>query len=170
MQIRLLNKKEKQELVSRIGLEFPSLKLGITPKTVVREVKNEKFVLYVLEELAAFVKIDEKFLPILVESINKGVLDTMPSVIVDMGAIPHIVNGADVMRPGIVALEGEFKEGELVVVRDEKHRKPIAIGKALESSEKMIQIEKGKVVMNLHYVGDKIWKFCMEALSKCTKA
>ncbi|MEM0090644.1 MAG: PUA domain-containing protein [Nitrososphaerota archaeon] len=166
MQVRLLNKREKQEIVARISSEFPNLKLDLSPKTVVREVKNEKITLYILEGLAAFAKVDDALLPILVEPLNKNVLDSIPSMIVDMGAVPHIVNGADVMRPGIVALEGKFNEGELVVIRDERHRKSIAIGKALESSENVMKAERGKVVVNLHYVGDKIWRFCTEALSR----
>jgi len=166
MQVRLLNKKEKQELVARIKSEFPNLRLDLSLKTVVKEVKNEKIALYILEGLAAFAKVDDTFLPILVETLNKNVLDSMPSVIVDMGAIPHIANGADVMRPGIVALEGEFKEGEFVVVRDEKHKKPIAVGKALDNSENVMEAKRGRVVTNLHYVGDKIWKFCAEAISR----
>lgn len=162
----MLNKKEKQEVIAYISSEFPNIKLELSPKTVVRKVKNEKTTLYILEGLAAFVKFNEMFLPILVESLNKNVLDRMPSVVVDMGAIPYIANGADVMRPGIVTLEGKFEKDDLVIVRDEKHRKPIAVGKALESSENIMKAEKGKVVTNLHYVGDKIWKFCVEALSR----
>lgn len=170
MQLRLLNKREKQEIVARLNSEFPNLKFDLSPKTAVREVKNEKITLYLLEGLAVFAKVDDMLLPVLVEPLNKSVLDRMPSVIVDMGAVPHIVNGADVMRPGIVTLGGKFNEGELVVVRDERHKKSIAIGKALESSENMMRAERGRVVTNLHCVGDKIWKFCTEALSRYSSA
>ncbi|MEM2910450.1 MAG: PUA domain-containing protein [Nitrososphaerota archaeon] len=166
MQVRLLSRREKQDFIAYVNSELPSLKLDISPKTIVREVKDGKLTVYVLEGLAAFVKVNDALLPVLIESFNKDVLDRMPSVIVDMGAIPHIANGADVMRPGIVALEGEFKEGELVIVRDERHRKPIAVGKALERYENMMKADRGKAVMNLHHVGDRIWKLCTEALSR----
>ncbi|MCS7135928.1 MAG: PUA domain-containing protein [Nitrososphaerota archaeon] len=166
MRVRSLSKREKQELFTRINSEFPSLKLDLSPKTVVVEVKDERNTFYILEGLAAFAKVDDTFLPILIESLNKNVLNNMPSVVVDMGAIPHIANGADVMRPGIVAVEGEFGEGGLVIVRDEKHKKPIAVGKALENSENVKKAERGKVITNLHYVGDKLWRLCTEALSR----
>ena len=50
-----------------------------------------------------------------------------------MGAIPYICKGADVMAPGIKEIPLNFNEGDIVVVRDIKHRKALAIGKALKS-------------------------------------
>jgi PUA domain protein len=78
-------------------------------------------------------------------------------VVVDMGAVPHIVNGADVMAPGIAYADEKIAVHEVVVIVDEKYEKPIAIGKALVRGT-MMKGPKGKVVENLHHVGDKIWK------------
>jgi len=86
-----------------------------------------------------------------------GRLALLPQVVVDRGAIPHICNGADVMRPGIVQVEGEFDGNSLVVVVDVDHRKPLALGVALLSSQEVRRCEKGKMVKTIHYVGDKIW-------------
>ncbi len=88
---------------------------------------------------------------------NDSILAKLPRVIVDMGAIPHVVNGADIMAPGIRKIEGEFAASGLVVVADEKFGKPLAIGAALVSSQKMSETRKGKVIENLHYVGDSAW-------------
>ena len=85
-------------------------------------------------------------------------LGRLPSVVVDMGAVPHICNGANVMAPGVVEVRGDFEESDLIVVRDERHGKALAVGKALKSSEGIRVADKGKVVENLHYVGDKLWK------------
>jgi PUA domain protein len=73
---------------------------------------------------------------------------------VDMGAVPHLLKGADVMAPGIVEMT-ELKEGEIVLVVDEKYGKPIVVGASLISGQKP---EKGKVVANVHRVGDEVWK------------
>ena len=81
----------------------------------------------------------------------------LPNIIVDMGAIRYICGGADVMAPGIKDIIGEFKEGSLVVIRDINHKKALAIGKALKSSKEIKGSNKGKVIQNLHYIGDKIW-------------
>lgn len=82
----------------------------------------------------------------------------LPSIVVDMGAIPYVCNGADVMAPGIKEIKGEFEEGDLVVVRDIEHSKALAIGWALVGSDEMKRMRKGKAVVNLHHVGDKLWK------------
>ena len=83
----------------------------------------------------------------------------MPKVVVDMGAIPYVCNGADVMAPGIVRFEGEFSKGDLVLVVDEKHGKPLALGEILYDSENAKSLKQGIVVKNIHFVSDKIWNF-----------
>jgi len=84
-------------------------------------------------------------------------IEKYPSVIIDMGAIPYICKGADIMAPGIKNIVGDFNEGSLVVIRDINHKKALAIGKTLKSSNEIKGSNKGKVIQNLHYIGDKIW-------------
>ncbi len=84
-------------------------------------------------------------------------IDGLPSALVDMGAIPYVCNGAHVMAPGLMGIEGDFEKGGLLVIRDVKHKKALGIGSALFSSEEMKGLRKGKAILNLHYVGDKIW-------------
>lgn len=78
-------------------------------------------------------------------------------VMVDDGAIKFILNGADVMAPGIIKADGEIKKGDMVWVKDERHL-PIAIGIALMDGNEMISSKKGKAVENLHHMGDELWK------------
>ncbi len=82
-----------------------------------------------------------------------------PKIVVDMGAVPYVCKGADVMRPGIVRIDGEFSKCELVTVVDLKHNKALAIGESLLTSEESRQTKKGPIVRTLHYVSDKIWDF-----------
>lgn len=86
-------------------------------------------------------------------------LSLFPKVVVDMGAVPHVCNGADVMAPGVVRIHGDFSENDLILVVDERHGKPLAIGVSLFNSQTMGSLKQGKVVKNVHYVGDKLWKF-----------
>ncbi|MDY6864551.1 MAG: RNA-binding protein [Halobacteriota archaeon] len=79
-------------------------------------------------------------------------------VVIDMGAIKFITNGADVMSPGITSVGNEIETGDLVVITDESHDKAIAIGKALVPGKEMIG-EEGKAIKCIHYVGDKLWDF-----------
>jgi PUA domain protein len=89
---------------------------------------------------------------------NTSALDGMSRVVVDMGAVPHVVGGADIMAPGIRKVSGEFTERQFLVVVDEKHGKYLAVGRALVGSGPMAATKKGKVVENIHYVGDMIWE------------
>jgi len=78
-------------------------------------------------------------------------------LVVDMGAVPHICNGADIMVKGVRSVDREFVKGALVVIVDETHGKHLAIGEALVDSTSIRQMEKGKVASNLHFVGDDAW-------------
>ncbi len=62
------------------------------------------------------------------------------------------------MRPGIREIKNEFSKGNLVVIVDEKFGKAIALGLAEMDSGTMRSVNKGKVVANVHYVGDELWK------------
>ncbi|MDD4983465.1 MAG: DUF1947 domain-containing protein [Candidatus ainarchaeum sp.] len=83
---------------------------------------------------------------------------TFPHVYVDKGAIPFVVKGADLMRPGIISTE-EFQKDSVVFIADAEHKQNLALGFAIYSSTEIKGMDKGKVVKNLHYVGDEIWGF-----------
>ncbi|MFW6110523.1 MAG: DUF1947 domain-containing protein [Thermoproteota archaeon] len=85
--------------------------------------------------------------------------ELIPKVVVDMGAVPHVCNGADIMAPGIVRFEGEFSEGDLVFVVDEEYNKNIAVGQTALRLEAAKKASRGIVIHNIHFVGDKIWNF-----------
>ena len=78
-------------------------------------------------------------------------------VTVDMGAVPYVANGADVMGPGVVDVDRTITEGDLVWIRDERNLRPLAVGRALVSAGDMLGKPKGRVVSSLHHVGDRLW-------------
>jgi PUA domain protein len=98
---------------------------------------------------------NDRYFPFIGES---DLLVGLPRIIVDMGAVPHICNGADVMVKGVTGIEGNFEKDALVIVVDERHRKPLAVGIALADSSSIAVAKSGKVIRNEHYVGDKLWK------------
>ncbi len=118
------------------------------------EAVKDAEIVFVDGEPLAFLKKGE-LIPVLV---NQAALDALPRIVVDMGAIPHVAGGADVMAPGVRTIKGVFSAGQLVVVVDEKHGKHLAVGKGLSDSIALGIAKKGKVVENLHYVGDPIWE------------
>ncbi len=90
----------------------------------------------------------------------KGALEleiTKKYVVVDMGAVKFVAKGADVMSPGIVDADSGIQEEDFVIIVDETHRKPLAIGKAIISGHEMVEKNEGKAVKAIHYIGDKLW-------------
>lgn len=79
-------------------------------------------------------------------------------VTVDMGAVRFIYNGADVMAPGIVEADPVIRTGDVVWVRDEKNRRPLAVGRAIMDGTTMAREEKGKAIETIHHVGDDLWR------------
>jgi len=78
-------------------------------------------------------------------------------IVVDAGAIPYVVNGADVMRPGIVSVTDDVKSSSPVQIVDERHGKPLAIGVALLDAPDIRASTSGKMCKNFHHVSDEIW-------------
>jgi PUA domain protein len=90
----------------------------------------------------------------------KGLMHFTPrmhSVVVDMGAVKFVTNGADVMAPGVVDADASIQVNDAVWVCDETHRKPLAVGVAMMEGVGMKQADKGKAVMVVHHVGDRLW-------------
>jgi len=81
---------------------------------------------------------------------------------VDSGAVPFVANGADVMSPGIVGFDPNLLRGDLCVVTEERHNKPLSIAKMLIDAKEIDRRKKGKVAKNIHHVGDSLWKLAKQ--------
>jgi len=155
-----LRESERKDLFKNFTEKFgvsPEQFFGVKPKIEV--VFTNKGKIFIIDRRPVLMDLEGELIPTL---IFEEILQKLPKVIVDMGAIPHICNGADIMAPGIVRIEGEFKEGALALILDEKHGKAIAVVKALLSSENIKALKRGKVFENLHYVGDLAWRVVKE--------
>jgi len=143
-----LKRKMAKKLVEELSSVF-----GEIIAERVESAELEGVTVYLLDDVVEFVRDGDTLYPYL----GGNHVDGLPNVIVDMGAIPYVCNGADIMAPGITEME-PFEVGDLVVMRDVTHGKALAIGKALKSSSDIEASRKGKVIENLHYVGDGLWK------------
>ncbi|RME78012.1 RNA-binding protein [Candidatus Woesearchaeota archaeon] len=143
--MKTLSKKDIKQLNERIGREVFSKK-DLLQEECGRYYRNKELVFFTLPQgrLAPSLKFLLKDL-------------YLPKVTVDMGAVKFVVGGADIMRPGVTACDEGVMQGDLVVVVDETHGKPLAVGEALMGSEELLAATSGKVVKNLHYVGDDLW-------------
>jgi PUA domain protein len=156
---RALKSSEAKQLLQEFEKKFPEFMADLHSKQFIEEIEVEDGKSYLLDNKPFAISVGRGLFPSL---LNDEVLKTLPSIVVDMGAIPHICNGADIMRPGIREIHGEFGKGAVLLVKDIKFGKPIAICIAGTSSESMRAMTKGKAAKNVHYVGDKFW----EALKK----
>ncbi len=84
---------------------------------------------------------------------------TIPRIVVEMGAVKFVVNGADIMRPGVTKLDDTVRKGSIVAIVDETHGKPLAVGIAQMDAEAMRNTSGGKVVLSKHHIGDPLWEF-----------
>jgi len=151
-----LRKKELKEILKafseRLGVSIEDLSLSLKKAEVI---ETSELRVILIDGKPRIIEINGELYPTLLFT---EILESIAKVIVDMGAVPHVCNGADVMAPGVVGVEGEFDEGDIVVVLDERNRVPLSIGEALMSSEQIRSAKRGKVVQNIHHVGDSVWK------------
>ncbi len=153
MKTFVLSKSETGELLDRIGSAWPRDAVPKVKSIKVYEVEEGRRLL--VAEGTVAVQVQDSIVPFL--GGKPEVLQRFPSVIVDMGAVRFVCNGAKVMRPGITSF-GYFKKGDIVVVKDQTHGKALAVGVALEDSEAAKAMTKGYVVENIHYISDKMWE------------
>ncbi len=122
------------------------------------ELLEDKFKVIIINKIPAFFYYQELIVPTLKYLQQYHLLK---KITIDAGAIKFIISGADVMRPGIVDLEPEIEPKELVVIIDKDNQKPLAVGIALYSGIIIKSMLQGKVIKNIHYVGDTIWRFTL---------
>lgn len=139
--MRFLSGKEKKELSEKLPKGYVVEKKD--------DIKEKDNMLYKNEMKFLIIK-ENKFLPHL-KSINEK---EYKSIYVDKGAIPFVIKGADIMRPGIRKIDENIEKSEIILVKDDTHNKTLAIGFAEYNSDEMQKQEKGKSVIIYHYVGD----------------
>lgn len=100
---------------------------------------------------------------------SSDIVEHYPKVVVDMGAVKPILSGADIMRPGIRRIDGDLKRGDIALVLDEAKLRPISISVSLYDKAEIESMERGKVLVNLHYINDRIWNGCRELAERSLK-
>ena len=150
-----LKEKEAREVLEKAAANLGNIELTVFMKGIEVSRIDPQSEVFLADGTPVFVAAAGEVFPTL---LNREVLDRLPTLTVDRGAVPHICNGADLMAPGIVKIVGEFQAGVIAVVVDEGFSKPIALVKTLYNSHEMSEKKQGKVARNFHYVGDKFWK------------
>lgn len=151
MKSHLISKSETSALLKEVSekwkIDIPKIK-----NLKVHKITDEAEL--ITGEGIKILKINNEYLPFLSET---QLLEKFPNVMVDMGAVKFMCNGANVMRPGIKS-HTDFQKGDIVCIIEESKHKFLAVGKSLCSGKEVDSMEKGQVIENLHYVSDRFWE------------
>ena len=152
--MRHLKDKESKQLIKDFTSKYPSSAELLNSVKHLEELVIDDVAVFFADGKPWIIRTKMGLLPSLKFD---AVLNALPRIIVDMGAVPHVANGAQIMRPGISQIEGRFVKDALIVILDEKYRKTIALGIADVDSNTMQSMSRGRVISNIHYVSDLIW-------------
>ncbi|AKB83273.1 tRNA-guanine(15) transglycosylase [Methanosarcina barkeri 3] len=139
-----------KELVSTFGEELSYLE----DKTL-EKITLEEYSLILVDGKPLLFEIEGHLFPTVRGALEMGLQKRI--VTVDKGAIRFVSNGADIMAPGVAAADPEIKKGDFVIIVEETHQKPLAIGKAIMGGPEMVEATSGKAIKSITHVGDKLW-------------
>ncbi|AFL67255.1 DUF1947 domain-containing protein [Desulfurococcus amylolyticus] len=152
-----LSKKDKKQFIK----EFQRYGLPVSEEDLLEYYEDGGNIFILVNKTPALLKHSDQWIPCLRYLLkNPQHSITLPSIIVDKGAVQALLRGADLMVPGIRSIIGGFKAGDIVAIIDEETRRAIAIGSALIDSEviKNGSVKKGKAVKILHHLNDEYYK------------
>lgn len=151
-----LRKNVKNKMLKDLETTFGEEMAKLENKTLEKVTLGE-YSLILVEGKPFLFEIEGHLFPTVRGALEMGLQKRL--VVVDKGAIRFVSNGADIMAPGITEADPEIKEGDFVIVVEETHRKPLAIGKALMGGQQMVDADSGKAIKSITHVGDKLWNF-----------
>ncbi|MEM3163612.1 MAG: PUA domain-containing protein [Desulfurococcaceae archaeon] len=161
-----LRKSDVKELVNNFCTVFRELclKLGVEKPKEGHRALFEDIALYIIDGVPLVFEYKGFKYPTLM-AVTLGGLGSTNYVIVDLGAVKHLLNGADVMAPGIIEVS-DFQAGDVVSAWSPDRKTALVVGKALMDSKEVLTVKKGRAVKSIHYAGDKVWKTCLEVLRR----
>ncbi|MFP4402481.1 MAG: PUA domain-containing protein [Candidatus Nanoarchaeia archaeon] len=81
----------------------------------------------------------------------------LKKIVIDTGAVPFLLKGADMMRPGIVEIDENIVQNEIILIVDEVKGLHIGVGRALYQGSEMREMKSGKVIKTIHYFKDSLY-------------
>ncbi len=150
------SKLRKKILLSLLAPGIPSNVLTDNIQFIAEDDTKSNSLLFNRKYEVRFFQYGKYFLPT-IQFIRENQGLKFPIVKVDQGAVQHILNGADLFAQGVTSVNYDFDSNSIVMVSNPQNA-IMAVGKSLKPSIECIKGKgKGKVILNLHYLGDKIW-------------
>lgn len=148
-----LSKREVHDITGQISKSWPTNSIGVIKNLQAYVIDGNKRLL-VGNNLVAIQLAPDLIVPHLTQH---DLLNHFASVQVDMNAVKFVCNGANIMRPGITDFT-TFNESEIVLVKDQTHKKELAVCISLVDDVNGRKMERGIVLNNIHYIGDVYWE------------
>ena len=148
-----LSKREIHDITGQISKSWPTNSVGAIKNLQAYVIDGNRRLL-VGNNLVAIQLAPDLIIPHLTQH---DLLNYFASVQVDMNAVKFVCNGANIMRPGITDFT-TFKESEIVLVKDQTHKKELAVCISLVDDLTGRKMERGVVLNNIHHIGDIYWE------------
>lgn len=148
-----LSNREVHDIIVQISKSWPTNSIGVIKNLQAYVIDGSRRLL-VGNNLVAIQLAPDLIVPHLTQH---DLLNHFASVQVDMNAVKFVCNGANIMRPGITDFT-TFKESEIVLVKDQTHKKGLAVCISLVDDVNGRKMERGVVLNNIHYIGDVYWE------------
>ena len=148
-----LSKREVHDITGQVSKSWPTNSIGAIKNLQAYVIDGNKRLL-VGNNLVAIQLAPDLIIPHLTQH---DLLNHFASVQVDMNAVKFVCNGANIMRPGITDFT-TFKESEIVLVKDQTHKKELAVCISLVDDLTGRKMERGVVLNNIHHIGDLYWE------------
>ncbi len=145
----------KKKMLKEVKITLGEYSTILKPKSKVEIIETDMDDIILIDGSPMIMMIDGEPFPTLKGALELDIKSRY--VVVDMGAVKFVVKGADIMSPGITDADPNIKEGDLVIIIEETHGKPLATGRSLISGPEMVKNTSGKAVKSIHHIGDEIW-------------
>lgn len=159
---RQISGKERKEIIRKTDTYILNIE-DILPK-------KGSVMKFMFSKSEALIVVEQKTIPIL--ELNNQIIPNLkfmsllemsiPQIVVDIGAIRFVTNGADIMRPGIVDIDDNVLEGSLVLIVEERNKAPLSIGRSLYDAVDMRSKDSGKCIKNIHWLKDKWFSYILD--------
>ena len=153
----VLSKKDRRHILNSIKTLYPRLDVEELAKSNIEYLVENDVELVLVNGTPAFILLENSFIPHLKFLLRRHA-SWLPIVVIDDGAVKPISRGADLMRPGILEIIGKFSKNDIIVIVDPRHKLPLAVHRAIYSSEEVLGMKRGRVAKSIHHVGDKYWR------------
>lgn len=148
--------------IKQIKAQFDAnLSTLLGKEEVLESIKTPEKELYILRNGTPIFRVaDDRYIP-LVKCVHLAP-EIVKKAVVDGGAIKHLINGADVMAPGLLHTTSEYpgvNEHEIVAVYGYGKTHALGVGVAQMSSEQVEEVRHGVAIKMVSLLGDKLYSY-----------